>query len=364
MAIAKLDSRYEKGLIEIGDLELESGQTLLKAEVAFERVGPVGAPAILVCHALTGNQFAVGNGEDPGWWSGFIGPHRWIDTNEFQVITTNVIGGCNGSTGPNSLHPKTGKPYLADFPFISVRDMVKAQYKALQLLGISHLHAVIGGSLGGMQVLEWGILYPSFMNVLIPIAVTPFLSDFAIAFNAIGRRAILQDPAWRNGNYAKEGGKVIGLSIARMLGMVTYRSSSLFNQRFNRNLREEWGKNHDEVAFEIESYLIHQGEKLIERFDTNSYLYLLKAMDSHDIGRERGGWEKALSFIQAPMIAVGFKGDLLYPPEQLKVLTEKYQQLGRKASFYEVDTDFGHDGFLVEFEKWAGYVKRGLYGNY
>jgi len=360
MAVAAHQSYYNEGTVKIGDLELESGQTLNNVEIAYERAGYVNAPVILVCHALTGNQYTVGEGKEKGWWSDFIGPDRWIDTNRYQVITTNVISGCDGSTGPNSFNPSAGTLYRTDFPFVTVRDIVHAQYLALRKLGVDHIHAVIGGSLGGMQVLEWGILYPTFMNLLIPIAATPFLSDFAIAFNTIARRAILQDPAWKNGKYTADEGNIVGLSIARMIGMVTYRSSQLFNQRFNRKILEKWGKAHDEITFEIESYLLYQGEKLIQRFDANSYLYLLKAMDSHDIGRERGGWKKALSQIQAPILAIGFYGDLLYPPEQLRELTSIYRQTGKKAWFYQVDTNFGHDGFLTEFEKWGDIVKEGL----
>ncbi len=360
MAIAKLESNYEQGMIKIGDLQLESGKILQDVEIAYERTGPVKAPIILVCHALTGNQYAVGHQDNIGWWSGLIGPYGWIDTNRFQVITTNVVGGCNGSTGPNSINPQTGTEYKTNFPFISIRDMVKAQYLAMEHLGIMHLHAVIGGSLGGMQVLEWGILYPTFMNLLIPIAVTPYLSDFAIAFNAIARQAIMQDPIWNNGNYSDKEQNLSGLSIARMLGMITYRSSQLFNHRFNRKIQQQWGQSHDEVAFEVESYLLHQGKKLIGRFDPNSYLYLLKAMDSHDIGRGRGGWENALKGIKASVLSFGFQGDLLYPSEQLKRFVSVFQALGKKASFIQVDTTFGHDGFLVEFEKWAPHIKVGL----
>ncbi len=359
MSIAAVKIHYEEGKIKIGDLLLESGKTLSDVEIAFERVGPIDAPVVLATHALTGNQYAVGKAQD-GWWAGLIGSNSWIDINRYQVITINVIGGCNGSTGPNSNKPTTETKYRTDFPFITIRDIVHAQYLALQKLGIEHVHAIIGGSLGGMQVLEWGILYPLFMNMLIPIAVTPYLSDFAIAFNAIARRAILQDPSWKRGNYEDGDGIVAGLSIARMLGMVTYRSSQLFNQRFNRNMHEHWGNTHDEVSFEVESYLLFQGDKLIQRFDPNSYLYLLKAMDSHDIGRNRGGWKEALAKIQAPIITIGFKGDMLYPPEVIKEFTEAYRKMGKEASYFEIDTEYGHDGFLVEFERWAGFVKKGL----
>lgn len=360
MALAALRSYYDEGKVKIGDLVLESGQLLYDVEIAYERAGHVNSPVILVCHALTGNQYTVGEGNNLGWWSDFIGPNSWIDTNRYQVITTNVISGCNGSTGPISFNPLSGDLYRTDFPFISIRDIVNSQYLALKKLGVEQLHAVIGGSLGGMQVLEWGIMYPSFMNLLIPIAVTPFLNDFAIAFNTIARRAILQDPAWKKGKYDLNEGEILGLSIARMVGLVTYRSSQLFNQRFNRKVLDKWGKTHDEVSFEVESYLLYQGKKLINRFDANSYLYLLKSMDSHDIGRERISWEKAVEQIQSPILAISFKGDLLFPPEQLKALTDIYLKLGKSAQFYEIETSYGHDGFLTEFEKWGSIVKEGL----
>ncbi|KXG44710.1 homoserine O-acetyltransferase MetX [Tepidibacillus decaturensis] len=362
MAVAEINLHYEYGKIEIGDLMLESGTILPQAHIAYERVGSIGAPVILVCHGLTGNQFAYGNDGTSGWWSGMIGPYQWIDTNEYQVITTNVIGGCNGTTGPLSINPDNKEIYRASFPFVTIRDMVHAQYKALRKMGIDHVHAVIGGSLGGMQVLEWGILYPTFMDKLFPLAATSYLSDYAIAFNAMSRFAIIHDPKWNHGNYPLEDKPDHGLSLARMLGMITYRSQELYNQRFQRSLRNEWGNSHDEITFEIESYLSYQGDKLTKRFDANSYLYLLKAMDSHDIGRGRGGWKEALKLLKAPMIAIAYKGDLLYPPESLKELTEAYRQLGGHANFYEIDTIYGHDGFLVEFDKWGSIVKEGLYG--
>lgn len=361
MALANPKSNYMEGILNIGNLKLESGETIEQVHIAYERVGAKTGPIILVCHALTGNQYTVGREEEPGWWSNLIGPNQLINTNVFQVITTNVIGGCNGSTGPTTINPSTKKQYRANFPFVTVRDMVQAQYKTLQKLGVKHLHAVIGGSLGGMQVLEWGILYPDFMNHLVPIAVTPYLSDYAISFNSIARYAITQDPLWENGDYSSKKGPDTGLSIARMVGMVTYRSDQLFNQRFSRGLRNEWGREHREQSFEVESYLTYQGEKLTKRFDANSYLYLLKAMDSHDIGRDRGGWRDAAKQIKAKLLAISFKGDLLYPAEELRELTEILEQIGRSSRFAYIDTAFGHDGFLVEFERWGAILKEALY---
>jgi len=362
MVTTKIQSLYETDTVEIGDFTLESGRVLKNVKMAYERIGKIDAPIVLVCHALTGNQYAVGTEQNPGWWSGFIGPGLTIDTNQFQVISMNVLGGCDGSTGPMDIDSEIGETYRAQFPFTSIRDMVHAQYIALRQLQISHVKAVIGGSLGGMQVLEWGILYPEYMNTLIPLAITPFLSDYAIAYNSIARLAIINDPAWNHGNY-KSNEQINGLKIARMVGMITYRSSELFNERFSRVQKNDWGNHHDEITYEIENYLHYQGEKLSKRFDTNSYLYLLKAMDQFDIGLGRGGWQEALKKIKATIIAVGFHGDLLYPPKELEKLVRHYQQIGGKAKFYEVDTLFGHDGFLVEFDKWSHHVKEGiLYG--
>ncbi|MDL4839296.1 homoserine O-acetyltransferase MetX [Aquibacillus rhizosphaerae] len=356
----KVATRRDTGVINIGELRLESGKILPNVELAYERVGSTNLPAILVCHALTGTQDCVGNEDAPGYWANLIGHGGYIDLDKYQVISFNVLGGCNQSTGPLSINPLTGKPYQTEFPFITIRDMVQAQYQALEKIGIEHLKAVIGGSLGGMQVLEWGIMYPNKMDALFPIAVTPFLNDYAIAFNNIARLAILQDPKWNNGNYTQEDIPEHGLSLARMVGMITYRSGDLFNERFGREQRGPVGVAHEEIAYEIESYLDYQGKKLTKRFDANSYLYLLKAMDTHDIGRERGGWKKAASAITKPLHAIGYSGDLLFPTSELKQLVEHLQVTDKITTFDEVDTRFGHDGFLVEFEKWGARIEQHL----
>ncbi|WP_409275057.1 homoserine O-acetyltransferase MetX [Neobacillus sp. SCS-31] len=342
----------EYGKIYIGDIRLESGVVLPDAELAFEKAGKKGGPAILVCHALTGNQYTVGTEEQPGWWHGLIGPGMYVDTSQYEVITFNVLGGCSGSTGPTSLNPLTKKPYQYDFPKITIRDIVDSQVLALRKLGIDKIKAAIGGSLGGMQVLELATAYPNFAELIIPMAVTPYLSDYGIAFNSIGRNAIKRDPAWNGGSYS-DGHKISGLEIARMVGMVTYRTGALFNQRFNREL-----KNAD--TFQVESYLKYQGQKLSARFDANSYLYLLEAMDSHDIGRGRQGWKKAIGQITAKTLLLGFTGDLLYPPEKVKEIAEALEEAGKEADYVEVSTEFGHDGFLAEFSKWAGILQAAL----
>ncbi|WP_408010472.1 homoserine O-acetyltransferase [Pseudalkalibacillus sp. A8] len=342
---------YKTGTVQIPNFILESGEKLDEVELAYERCGPRNAPAILVCHALTGNQYTVGTSDEPGWWHGLIKEGGYIDTRRYQVITFNVLGGCNGSTGPASVNPQRGEPYHNNFPSLTVRDLVEAQFVALNILNINHLRAVIGGSLGGMQVLEWGVMYPEFIDSIFPIAVTPQFSDYAIAFNHISSLAIQQDPAWSEGKLPKQ-----GLSLARMIGMITYRSDVLFEERFERNHIISEGL----PTYDIESYLSYQGQKLTERFDANSYLRLLEVMNSHDLGRDRGGIDHAIQQLQVPVFAISFTRDLLYPPEKLHEFVKTIQQFGGTAEFYEVDSKFGHDGFLVEFEKWGYFVEEQL----
>lgn len=329
------------GSVSIGRIQLESEEWLEGAELSFESVGPEDAPVVLVCHALTGNQFAVGTDESNGWWSGLIGPGKSVDTNVFRVITFNVLGGCSGSTGPLTINPATGVPYRSTFPVITIRDMVHAEKRGLLALGIHNVHAVIGGSLGGMRVLEWGLLYPNDMKLLIPLAVTPYLSDTGIAFNYIGIHAIENDAYFNNGNYEKSS-EIKGFETARMAGLVTYRSEALHKQRFARKTKSEG-------LFEIESYMKYQGEKLAKRFDANSYLTLLRAMNTHDIGRDRGGIESAAKQIEAKVISIAFTHDLLYPIDHM----HSFAHLVPNGHFYMVNTAFGHDGFLTEFEKWG-----------
>ncbi|WP_113930785.1 homoserine O-acetyltransferase [Bacillus sp. P14.5] len=336
------------GTVSIGNLKLENGEALHKASLAFEMCGRKDGPAILVCHALTGSHLSVGTEESPGWWRGLIGPSANIDTDRFLVITFNILGGCDGSTGPLSLNPETGGAYRTSFPEVTVRDIVHAQYKALAELGIPSLEAVIGGSLGGMQALEWGMLYPGFTRKVFLLASTPYFSDYGIAFNTIGKTVITSDPHWRNGHYERAE-ELSGLKVARMAGMVTYRSPELFEKRFNRSKTENG-------LFQVESYLAYQGEKLAGRFDPNSYLYLMAAMNSHDIGRERGGWKEAALQFQPELIALAYSGDLIYPPS----LIREFASLVPGSVFYEIDTLFGHDGFLTEFEKWGNIITQHL----
>lgn len=325
--------------VGIGKLELESGRVLEQVELAYEKYGNLEGQAILLCHALTGDQYAVGSAGHPGWWSGLAGSGKAVDTDEFHVITFNVLGGCNGSTGPLSINPATGKPYRSDFPLLTVRDMVRAEYQALKILGIIKLKAVIGGSLGGMKALEWGALYPEFTESIIPLAVTPAFSSYALAFNHIGIQAIENDPDFQNGNYTGSS-DFKGFHLARIAGMISYRSGKLFNARFGRSANEK--------NFQVESYLDYQGGKLARRFDANSYLVLLKAMNSHDMDHRK---------IKTAIFSILYTHDLLYPAELMIPWLEGQPD----ASWKVIETDFGHDGFLVEFEKWDGFIRKFLH---
>lgn len=324
--------------VSIGTLTLESKEVLHNVELAYERCGKKDAPAILICHALTGDQFAVGTTDNPGWWAGLAGPGKAVDTEVFQVITFNVLGGCNGSTGPLSINPETGRAYRAEFPEITIHDMVRAEHAALQKLGIDRLAAVIGGSLGGMKALEWGSLYPQFVSAIFPLAVTPAYSDYGIAFNWIGIHSIVNDVEFKNGNY-EDSSRLKGFETARMAGMVTYRSGRLFHERFSRG--------HNGSGFDVESYLSYQGQKLARRFDANSYVTLLKAMNTHDAEESR---------LEVAVHALSFTQDLLYPGDWMSEWVGKQPQ----GTWALVETAFGHDGFLVEFEKWDWHVRQKL----
>ncbi|PAD38568.1 homoserine O-acetyltransferase [Terribacillus sp. 7520-G] len=346
-----LQQSYQTGKLLIGDIVLESGNILPNVEVAFEKSGPASGETVLVCHALTGDQFAIGTDAATGWWNGLLQPGGYIDTRRYQVITFNVLGGCNGTTSALSVNPDSGSRYAAAFPAITIRDMVLVQRLALEKLGIAHLKAVIGGSLGGMQVLEWGVMYPDFMDVLIPLAATPFVSDYAIAYNHLAKTAITSDPDWNDGYYTPDRLPAAGLGLARMVGMLTYRSDHQYNERFRRAASRR-----DDAAYEVESYLNYQGEKLVNRFDANCYMTLLEAMNSHDIGRGRGGWQAAARRIDAIVLTFGFSRDLLFPPEEIS----RFAAAVPRGRHVDVDTIYGHDGFLLEFEKWGHHIREVL----
>ena len=345
-------------------IALDNSKTLQDVTIAYETWGELNAEksnAILLCHAWTGDSHAAGSAEEgtptPGWWEGLIGPNCAIDTNKWFVVCTNSLGGCQGTTGPASNHPQDGKPYGSRFPVITVRDMVRAQVRVSDMLGIDVWHSVIGGSMGGMQVLEWAITFPHRLRTAIPIATCLQATAQQIAWGAIGRRAIRLDPKWRGGDYydAPVGeGPWQGLAIARMIAQVTFRSDNVFTDRFGRELADMdadynglglWDK------FEVENYLDHHGDKLIRRFDANSYLIIGKAMDLHDVARGRGELRKAVSRISAPVLSVGISSDILYPTYQQKQIRDMINDVGGSCEYVEIESPHGHDAFLINLDQ-------------
>jgi homoserine O-acetyltransferase/O-succinyltransferase len=342
---------------------LDTGVALRDVTVAYETWGTLderASNAVLICHAWTGDSHAAGPGgrghDAAGWWDGVIGPGKAVDTDRWFVVCANVLGGCQGSTGPSSPHPSDGLPYGSRFPVVTVRDMVRAQARLANHLGIDVWHSVLGGSLGGMQVLEWAITFPQRVRSIVPIATCAQATAQQIAWGAIGRRAIRLDPAWRGGDYydAEPGdGPSHGLAVARMVAQVTFRSDNVFTDRFGRELADDNqlnGRLDLWQRFEVERYLDHHGDKLIRRFDTNSYLIIGKAMDLHDIGRGRGGLRSAVARIRVPTLTMGIWSDMLYPEYQQRQIAELLTANGTPNEYVQVDSPHGHDAFLINLD--------------
>jgi homoserine O-acetyltransferase len=356
---------------------LDGGTSLRDVTIAYETWGTLNDQrnnAVLLCHAWTGDSHAAGPAQDghpaPGWWENAIGPGRVIDTDRWFVVCSNVIGGCQGSTGPASAHPDDANPYASRFPVITVRDMVRAQVRLTDMLKIPAWHSIIGGSMGGMQVLEWAITFPDRVRTIVPIATCAQATAQQIAWGAIGRRAIALDPKWRGGEYydaAIGDGPWEGLSIARMISQVTFRSDNVFTDRFGRELADSdalhnglglWDR------FEVEGYLDHHGDRLNRRFDANSYLLIGKAMDLHDVARGRGGLERAMSRIRANALVMGISSDMLYPTYQQKQLHSLISGNGVPSTYVEVDSPHGHDAFLINLDQVGPPIGRFLATNF
>lgn len=352
---------------------VESGAALRDVTIAYETWGTLNrdaSNAILVLHAWTGDSHAAGRAgrghEAPGWWDEVIGPGGYIDTNEWFVVCPNVLGGCQGSTGPASPHPDDGLPYGSRFPVVTIRDMVRAQAHLMPHLGIEAWASVLGGSMGGMQALEWAITYPSRVRSIVPIASCMQASAQQIAWGVIGRQSIRLDPRWRGGDYydAEPGdGPAEGLAVARQVAQVTFRSDNAFTQRFGRDLTDQaqvgdtfglWQE------FEVERYLQYHGDKLVRRFDANSYLLIGKAMDLHDIARGRGTVERAMARITGPNLTIGINSDILYPPYQQVELSQLLPRDGVVSEYVEVDSIHGHDAFLIHFDEIGEPIRRFL----
>lgn len=339
---------------------VESGSSLCDVAIAYETWGTLNESrtnAILVCHAWTGDSHAAGRAGTghvaPGWWGNVIGPGSHIDTDRWFVVCSNVLGGCQGSTGPASINPADGRPYGPRFPVVTIRDMVRAQARLQQHLGIDAWASVIGGSMGGMQVVEWAVTYPDRVRSFAPIASTVQSTAQQIAWGVIGRRAITLDPRWRNGDYydaAPGDGPAEGLNVARQIAQVTFRSDNAFTDRFGRHRIGSEAVDRFGLwrEFEVERYLNYHGDKLVRRFDANSYLLMSKAMDLHDVARGRGSLAQAMARATMPSVTIGITTDVLYPLYQQQHTAELLASEGADARFVEVDSPFGHDGFLIE----------------
>jgi homoserine O-acetyltransferase len=339
--------------------------------IAYETWGELDADAsnaVLVCHAWTGDSHVAGPLCDghptAGWWEGMIGPGMAIDTERYFVVCANVLGGCQGSTGPASIDPDTGRPYGPRFPVVTIRDMVRVQARVADHLGIERWLTVVGGSMGGMQALEWGITYPDRVRSLLPIAACAQATAQQIAWGVVGRRAIRLDPGWRGGDYydAPPGeGPHHGLAAARMIAQITFRSDNVFTDRFGREIAEG---EPDAVGlwqrFEVERYLDHHGAKLVRRFDANSYLVIGKAMDLHDVGRGRNGIESALARIDVPTTVIGITSDLLYPLYQQRQIHQLLARQGTPTELVEIDSPHGHDSFLINLDQIGPPISRFL----
>jgi len=345
-------------------LELECGKKLAPIDVAYETYGEINEQQdniILICHALSGNAHVAGyNSPDDkkaGWWDNMVGPGKGIDTNKYFVICSNFLGGCSGTTGPSSINPATGKPYGLDFPIITIGDMVKVQKLLLDKLGIKKLLSVIGGSIGGMQVLQWAIEYPDFVKSAIPAATTTHLGAQSVAFDAVGRNAILADANFADGQYHGKAGPDRGLAIARMIGHITYLSEQGMREKFGRQLRSADDYSYDfNSEFAVETYLDHQGQTFVERFDANSYLYITKASDYFDLQKDYGTLTKAFANVKSRFLVASFASDWLYTPEQSEAIVNALVANGKDVSFCNIASSYGHDAFLLEEEKLRPFI--------
>jgi homoserine O-acetyltransferase len=345
-----------------GRFTLASGRTIEHIDVAYETWGELNEDrtnAVLICHALSGDSHVAGlyPGEDPataspGWWDVMVGPGKAIDTERFFVVCSNVLGGCSGTTGPSSADPETGALYGLRFPIVTIEDMVDVQARLLDALGINRLASVVGGSMGGMQALDWSRRYPNRVVSVISDASTWRLGPQAIAFNEVGRRAILEDPAFADGDYyGKEVQPESGLGIARMIGHITYLSDASMHEKFGRRLQRSADYAYDFVSeFQVESYLAYQGKRFVERFDANTYLYMTKAMDYFDLQGDAASLADALRGVTARFLVLSFSSDWLFSTARSRELVAALREVGTEVSFAEIPSAYGHDAFLLEPE--------------
>lgn len=341
------------------EMVLENGERLGPITIAYETYGKLNTNAdnaILITHALSGDAHVAGyhseNDDKPGWWDFMVGSGKPFDTDKYFIICSNVLGGCMGTTGPGSINPKSGEPYNLNFPVVTIGDMVKAQKQLIDHLGVKRLMSAIGGSMGGMQALEWAIEYPEMVASVIPIATTSRLGAQGIAFNEVGRQAIFADANWKKGNYLNHDcNPAHGLAVARMLAHITYLSEESMHKKFGRRLRDRERYGYDFSSdFEVESYLRYQGESFIQRFDANTYLYITKAIDYFDLNRDYGSLENAFKNVNCKFLVISFTSDWLFTTAQSKEIVKALKINRKHVSFCEIPSKYGHDSFLLRNE--------------
>lgn len=349
----KTEAKYFTFAHPPDELVLDSGEKLGPITLAYETYGELNkekSNAVLVVHALSGDAHVARLYEgdpNPGWWDNMVGPGKGLDTNKYFVICSNIIGGCKGSTGPCSINPKTAQPYGLEFPIVTIGDMVNAQRHLIDNLGIEKLLTVIGGSMGGMQVLQWMIAYPNRIRSAIPVATTMKHTSQQIAFNAVGRQAIMADLDWKNGDYYGSSVPAKGLAVARMIGHITYMSDASMAEKFGRRTKTDKESLKFGTDFEVEGYLRYRGDNFVKRFDANSYLYITKAIDYFNLlnGHNLGSVFKGL---RAKVLVLAFKSDWLYPTYQSQEIVKACKLAGVDASYCEINSTYGHDAFLLE----------------
>lgn len=368
-SVGIVERRYNTFATPDDPFVLESGASLPEVTTCFEMYGELNAAGdnvILIEHGITGSSHAAGrfkpDSKYAGYWDALIGPGRAMDTDRFCVIAPNALGGCRGTTGPSSLDLRTGKPYGSRFPGITIRDMVRAQRPFLTDLGVRRIRMVIGASMGGMQAIEWAATYPEMVDGLCMIGSNARQTAQAVAFNHCMRRAIISDPNWRGGDYYDSEPPSVGLAIARMIGHITYLSEMRLEREFDLQALNPWPapERDDYVRFAVEEYLEEEGRKLVHRFDANTYVWVSRAIDLHDLSRGRGSMREALSLIRARTLMIGIQSDWLFPPEQVRRLTDEMRAAGVDATYWEMESASGHDAFLDEQEKLAEPIGRFL----
>ena len=348
-------------------VELSSGERLAPLTVAYETFGKLSDRkdnAILIVHALTGDCHCAGyySGRDgkPGWWDPLIGPGKAFDTNKYFIICSNSLGGCQGTTGPASINPATGRHYNLSYPVFTIRDIVSVQKKLVEHLGIERLLCVSGGSLGGMNTLDWAMAWPGMVSSIIPVSTSARLSPQGIAFSEVERQAIVRDPKWKRGEYDPEDPPADGLAVARMIAHITYLSQESMQIKFGRRRRKSADEAYFGETFEIESYLQYQGAKFVERFDANSYIYLTKAMDFYDVSAGYSSLEEAVKIMKVKSLFISFRSDWLFTPKETGELVDAMRKARLDVEFHEIESAYGHDAFLVEYPKYSYLIERFL----